>query len=49
MSGGYTYRPLDTGIKAEFIVFVEGEDKQAERLASLLAVSLGNIKNLYET
>ena len=33
MSGGYTYRPIENGLKSEFIVFVEGEDKQAERLA----------------
>ncbi len=48
MAGGYTYRPIDSGLKSEFIVFVEGEDKQAERLASILAVSLGSIKELYD-
>ena len=48
MTGGYTYRPLDTGVRAEFVVFVEGEDKQAERLASILAVSLSSIKGLYD-
>ena len=46
--GGYTYRPLGMCAKAEYIVFVEGEDKQAERTAKLLAISLGNIKNLYD-
>ncbi|MBQ2767980.1 MAG: helix-turn-helix domain-containing protein [Clostridia bacterium] len=46
--GGYTYRPLGMCTKMEYIVFVEGEDKQAERTAKLLAISLGNIKSLYD-
>ena len=46
--GGYTYRPINSGTKWEYIVFVEGEDKMADRFASLLAVSLSNIKNLYD-
>ena len=28
---GYTYRPINTGNKTEYIVFVEGEDKMSER------------------
>ena len=48
MSGGYTYRPIGSDSKVEFVVFVEGEDKQAERLASILSVSLANIKGLYD-
>ena len=46
--GGYTYRPISAGAKWEYMVFVEGEDKTADRFASLLAVSLSNIKNLYD-
>lgn len=46
--GGYTYRYMGTGTKSEYIVFVEGEDKMAEKMSKLLAVSLGNIKNLYD-
>ena len=46
--GGYTYRTLNTANKSEYIVFVEGEDKTAESLSSLLAISLGNIKVLYD-
>ena len=45
---GYTYRPINTGNKTEYIVFVEGEDKMSERMSKLLAISLGNIKNLYD-
>jgi len=47
-SGGYTYKPIGTGSKWEYIVFIEGEDKNAEKIATLLAVSLSNIKNLYD-
>ena len=47
-AGGYTYRYMGTGQKCEYIVFVEGEDKMAEKMSKLLAVSLGNIKGLYD-
>ncbi|MBR2907153.1 MAG: helix-turn-helix domain-containing protein [Clostridia bacterium] len=47
-SGGYTYRTLGTGNKAEYIVFVDGEDKFAEKMSKLLVISLSNIKNLYD-
>ena len=45
---GYTYRYMGSGSKNEYIVFVEGEDKMAEKMSKLLAVSLGNIKSLYD-
>jgi carbohydrate diacid regulator len=45
---GYTYRYMGTGQKNEYIVFVEGEDKMAEKMSKLLAISLGNIKSLYD-
>ena len=48
MSAGYTYKPIGSGTKAEYIVFVEGEDKQAERLASILSISRNSIKGLYD-
>ena len=47
-AGGYTYRYMGNGQKSEYIVFVEGEDKMAEKMSKLLAVSLGNIKGLYD-
>ncbi len=47
-SGGYTYKPIGTSSKWEYIVFIEGEDKYAEKTATLLAISLSNIKNLYD-
>ena len=46
--GGYTYRSLGSGAKWEYAVFVEGEDKMADKLASILSISLSNIKNLYD-
>lgn len=48
VSGGYTYRPIFSGSKADYIIFVEGEDKMAEKMSKMLAVALGNIKNLYD-
>ncbi len=48
VAGGYTYRYMGTGAKSEYIVFVEGEDKMAEKMSKLLSVSLGNIKSLYD-
>ncbi len=45
---GYTYRPIDGQARPETIVFVEGEDKVAEEISAVLAVSLFNIKNLYD-
>ena len=48
VSGGYTYRPISSGTKSEYVVFMEGEDKMAEKMSKLLAVSLTNIKNLYD-
>ena len=48
INNGYTYRPIGGNTKPEYIVFVEGEDKVAEKTSKLLAISLGNIKNLYD-
>ena len=48
MIDGYTYRYMGTSSKSEYIVFVEGEDKMSEKMTKLLAVSLGNIKSLYD-
>ena len=48
VSGGYTYRPLSGGTKREYVIFVEGEDAEADKTSRLLCVALGNIKNLYD-
>ncbi len=47
-SGGYTYKLIGSSPKADYIVFVEGEDKNAEKYAAILSVALANIKNLYD-
>ena len=39
---GVTYRPIGNSTRIENIVFVEGEDKLADRLSSVLAISLAN-------
>jgi carbohydrate diacid regulator len=46
--GGYTYRTIGIGAKSEYVVFVEGEDKNADKTSKLLSISLSNIKNLYD-
>lgn len=48
LSGGYTYKLITSGAKWEYVVFVEGEDDVAGKMASLLAVALSNIKSLYD-
>ncbi|MHC1693784.1 MAG: PucR family transcriptional regulator [Eubacteriales bacterium] len=48
INAGYTYKLISTHTKVEFIIFVEGEDSDAERTASILAVALSNIKSLYD-
>jgi len=45
---GYTYQPIGSGAKIEYMVFVEGEDKIASKYASILAISLSNIKSFYD-
>ena len=45
---GYTYRYVSGGGKTDCIAFVEGDDVHAEKTAQILAISLGNIKNLYD-
>lgn len=47
-TGGYTYRPINPGDENKYIAFVEGDDKYAEKMTKVLAVSLLNIKNVYD-
>lgn len=46
--GGYTYHPLKNHGKIEYIIFVEGADDVADNLATILCISLSNIKSLYD-
>ena len=48
VSNGYTYKPIGTIAKWEYVVFVEGEDNEAAKTATILAISLLNMKNLYD-
>ncbi len=45
---GYTYRFISAGGKNDCIVFVEGDDAHAESMTRVLAVSFGNLKELYD-
>ncbi len=46
--GGVTYQYVVVGGHSDSVAFVEGNDEFAERMVSLLAVSLANIKALYD-
>ena len=45
---GYTYRFISASGKNDCICFVEGDDSHSGRMAELLAIFLGNMKNLYD-
>ncbi|MBQ8683041.1 MAG: helix-turn-helix domain-containing protein [Clostridia bacterium] len=45
---GYTYMPFGTRPHCEYVLFVEGTDDNAVRYASLLAVTLSNLKQYYD-
>ncbi len=46
--GDYTYRPIGSHARIEYIVFVEGDDDIAKSISPLLSVSFSNIKTLYD-
>lgn len=46
--GGYTYRCIGASPKSDPVVFVEGDDEIASRAAAMLAVTVNNLKNLYD-
>ncbi|MBQ9084718.1 MAG: helix-turn-helix domain-containing protein [Clostridia bacterium] len=48
VDGGFTYRFITEGNKSDCIVFVEGTDREADKSTQILAVTLGNIKSLYD-
>ena len=48
VSGGVTYRSVPGSTKPDLVVFVEGADKSAEQAAAILAISIGNMKSLYD-
>lgn len=45
---GFTFRPVGSHAKIEYIIMVQGDDKNAYNIAAVLAVSLSNIKILYD-
>lgn len=45
---GYTYKSFGSRPRPEYAVFVSGNDSEAGRYASLLAVSLSSIKQYYD-
>jgi len=47
-AGGRTYKKLGSLTKADYAVFVDGEDEKAKYCAAILSVSLDNIKSYYD-
>ncbi len=45
---GYFYRFITSTGKNDCIAFAEGTDSEADKITQLLAISLGNIKSLYD-
>lgn len=45
---GYTFKLIEYNSLTEYILFISGEDREAFKMLSILAVSFGNLKNLYE-
>ncbi len=45
---GYTYKPFGANIKPDYAVFVQGTDEIAIRYASIMGISLSNIKQYYD-
>ena len=47
---GYTYRFIGSagGAKSDSIVFIEGGDTHAAKMAEILSITLGNIKGIYD-
>ncbi|MCI8332531.1 MAG: PucR family transcriptional regulator [Clostridiales bacterium] len=48
VNGGFTYRAVGSSVKPDYVVFVEGEDKYAEKISMLISISLVNLKSLYD-
>lgn len=47
-SGGWTYRYIEGSVSPKYIIFIEGEDRDARCILSLLSVSFSSIKHLYD-
>ncbi len=45
---GYTYRPVGTHARIEYVVFTEGVDEKAKSASSMIAVALSSVKSLYD-
>lgn len=45
---GFTYKPFGSRVKPDYAVFVEGVDDAAAKYASILAITLANIKQYYD-
>ena len=46
-AAGYTYSPINSHGKTEYLAFAQGEDSVAANLATIIGISLSQIKTLY--
>ena len=45
---GYTYKFISANGRSDIIAFIEGDDLDAKKFLSVIAISLANIKSLYD-
>ena len=45
---GFTYKPVGSHARIEYVVFAEGNDDKARSAAAMLSVTLASIKTLYD-
>lgn len=46
--GGYTYKPVGSRARLEYIVFIEGMDELASKICQMTAISLNSVKQFYD-
>ena len=45
---GFTYKPVGSHARIEYVVFAEGSDEKAKSAAAMLSITLASIKTLYD-
>ncbi len=47
ISAGKTYRAIGNDIRPEYVIFVEGGDEFADKMAGVLSIALGSVREYY--
>lgn len=45
---GFTYKPIGSHARLDYVVFVQGDDSNANKTANLLSIAFSHIKTLYD-